>query len=137
MSEYDHLKEGNYYITISCNADCNPECSYQFYRDEHLVHKDGGRISILAGRNMSGRYTCSAKNSIMKTYKISTNFVDINIKCMFKKCVLLRLKVICVCQFLSSFIYFECYLRKPVAYRSPISTKKDLSLLVVLNECLI
>lgn len=95
-SEYDHLKEGQYYITISCNADCNPECLYHFYRNEQLVHKVDGTISVLAGRNMSGQYTCLAKNSIMKTYKISTNFADISIKCMFKKCFLLRLKVICV-----------------------------------------
>lgn len=84
-SKYDHLKEGQYYITISCNADCNPECFYQFYRDEQLVHKVDGTIRVLASRNMSGRYTCSAKNSVMKTYKISTNFVDISIKCMFIK----------------------------------------------------
>ena len=82
--KFDHLKEGQDYITISCIADCNPECSYQFYRDEQLVHRVDRTISVLAGRNMSGRYTCSAKNSVMKTYKISSNFVDINVKCMFE-----------------------------------------------------
>lgn len=86
---------------------------------------------------MSGRYTCSAKNSIMKTYKISTNFVDISIKCMFKKSVLLRLKVICVFNVCARLYTVKCYLCNIGADRSPISTNKDLSLLVVLNECLI
>ena len=81
-SDYGHLKEGQDYIRISCNADCNPECSYQYYKDNKFVNDPDRRL--LVDRKMSGRYICSAKNSFMNAYKDSTNFVDINIKCTFK-----------------------------------------------------
>nr|XP_022328442.1 uncharacterized protein LOC111127521 [Crassostrea virginica] len=77
-SDYGHLKEGQDYIRISCNADCNPECSYQYYKDNKFVNDPDRRL--LVDRKMSGRYICSAKNSFMNAYKDSTNFVDINIK---------------------------------------------------------
>nr|XP_022320238.1 hemicentin-1-like isoform X2 [Crassostrea virginica] len=75
-----NIKEGQDYIRIDCNADCNPECSYKFYRDEQLTHVGDRGLLSKANRNMSGRYTCSAKNDIMNSYKNSTNFVDVNIK---------------------------------------------------------
>ncbi|XP_065931662.1 carcinoembryonic antigen-related cell adhesion molecule 5 [Magallana gigas] len=77
-SWYDHLIEGQDYITLTCNADCNPECSYLFYQNGKLMNNAYTWRPIY--RNMSGRYTCSAKNSIVDMYRISSNFVTINTK---------------------------------------------------------
>lgn len=67
------------YINITCKADCYPECTYLFYQNGKLLNNT--YINKLVHRNMSGRYTCVAKNSILNTYKNSSNFEDINIKC--------------------------------------------------------
>nr|XP_034300021.1 hemicentin-1-like [Crassostrea gigas] len=77
-SWYRHLIEGQDYITFTCNADCNPGCSYLYYQNGKLLNKR--YINERVYRNMSGRYTCSAKNSIIDTYKNSSNSQDINIR---------------------------------------------------------
>lgn len=78
-SWYDHLIEGQDYITLTCNADCDPGCSYKFYQNGKLMNN--AYTSRLVYRNMSGRYTCSATNALVDTHMNSSNFVDINIKC--------------------------------------------------------
>lgn len=55
---------------------------------------------------------------------------------VIKKCFVKVKSNMCF-QCLCSFIYCKCYLCNIGADRSPISTNKDLSLLVVPNECLI
>lgn len=82
-SHYGHFIEKQDYIIISCIADCNPVCSYQYCKNGKLL-KEGsiGKLYLWpAQRNMSGRYSCSAKNSLMNFYQNSSNIVDINIKC--------------------------------------------------------
>lgn len=78
----DQLIEGRDYITLTCNADCNPECYYMFYKNGKLLNKR--YINERVHRNMSGRYTCSAKNSIADTNKNSSNSQDINIRCKYE-----------------------------------------------------
>ena len=77
-----NLWEGSGYITIRCNADCNPPCdSYQIYHNDTL--KDASKeIKITKTRENSGRYYCSASNSVGRGYVQSGNVANISIKCM-------------------------------------------------------
>ncbi|XP_065931658.1 hemicentin-1-like [Magallana gigas] len=77
-SSYEHLIEGQDRLTISCDADCQPMCTYLFYQTEKLLNKR--YIKELVHRNMSGRYTCAAKNSLMNAYRNSSNIQNIKIK---------------------------------------------------------
>nr|XP_034303529.1 uncharacterized protein LOC117681763 [Crassostrea gigas] len=77
-SSYEHLIEGQDRLTISCDADCQPMCTYLFYQNEKLLNKR--YIKELVHRNMSGRYTCAAKNSLMNAYRNSSNIQNIKIK---------------------------------------------------------
>nr|XP_034303525.1 obscurin-like [Crassostrea gigas] len=53
-------------------------CTYLFYHNEKLLDKM--YINELVHRNMSGRYTCAAKNSLINTYRNSSNSQNIKIK---------------------------------------------------------
>ena len=75
------LWEGSDYITIRCYADCNPPCdSYQIYHNDTL--KDTSKeIKITKTRENSGRYFCSASNSVGRGYTQSSNVANIIMKC--------------------------------------------------------
>ena len=75
------LWEGSGYITIRCNADCNPPCDrYQIYHNNTL--KDTSKeVKITKTRENSGRYSCSASNSGGRVYSQSLNVAYIIIKC--------------------------------------------------------
>lgn len=79
-SSHNHLIEGQDRLTITCIADCQPRCTYLFYQNEELLNKE--YIHEVVHRNMSGRYTCAAKNSLMNAYRNSLNIRNIKIKCM-------------------------------------------------------
>nr|XP_022322817.1 B-cell receptor CD22-like [Crassostrea virginica] len=79
-TDHGNLWEGHGYITIRCNADCNPPCDrYLIYHNDTL--KDTSKeIKITKTRENSGRYFCSASNSVRRgNVKSSTN-VDITVK---------------------------------------------------------
>lgn len=79
-SSLKHLIEAQDRLTITCDADCQPMCTYLFYQNEKLLDKR--YINELLHRNMSGRYTCAARNSLMNAYRNSSNSQNIKIKCM-------------------------------------------------------
>lgn len=79
-SSHKHLIEGQDKLTIACNADCQPRCIYLFYQNEKLLNKRYTNEPV--HRNMSGLYTCAAKNSLMNTCRNSSNSQNIKIKCM-------------------------------------------------------
>ena len=75
------LWEGSGYITIRCNADCNPPCDrYQIYYNDTLKYTSK-EIKITKTRENSGHYYCSASNSGGQDYAQSRNIVNITIKC--------------------------------------------------------
>eukprot|EP00105_Crassostrea_gigas_P045799 XP_019929947.1 PREDICTED: hemicentin-1 [Crassostrea gigas] len=77
-SSLEHLIEGQDRLTITCDADCQPRCTYLFYQNEKLLNKEYAQEVV--HRNMSGRYTCAAKNSLMNAYRNSSNIQNIKIK---------------------------------------------------------
>lgn len=79
-----YLIERKDHINITCKADCYPECTYLFYKNEKLLNNIYINKWVHMSRSMSGRYTCAAKNSMVKTYMNSSNFEDIYIKCAWK-----------------------------------------------------
>jgi hypothetical protein len=79
----NNLIEGRgYYVYLTCHADCNPTCSYGFYRNGQYKTLDyDGRIPVRKNRINSGRYSCSAGNSVADAPTNSSNSVDIYIQC--------------------------------------------------------
>nr|XP_034303515.1 hemicentin-2-like [Crassostrea gigas] len=77
-SLHKHLIEGQDRLTITCDADCQPMCTYLFYQNEKLLNKT--YIYEPVHKNMSGRYSCAAKNSLMNAYRNSSNIQNIKIK---------------------------------------------------------
>ncbi|XP_056012164.1 hemicentin-1-like [Ostrea edulis] len=78
-SDTEELWEGSGTITITCNADCNPQCNYHIYRDGGWFYT--GKTKVLAmDRKNSGNYICTSKNSVITTYTTSSNTIRLDIK---------------------------------------------------------
>ncbi|KAK7495372.1 hypothetical protein BaRGS_00013311 [Batillaria attramentaria] len=53
---------------IVCNADCNPQCTVQWTKDNSEPAASGDTLSLgTAGRDDTGKYTCTASNSLGQT----------------------------------------------------------------------
>ncbi|XP_056012174.1 hemicentin-1-like [Ostrea edulis] len=81
-SDTDELWEGNGTITITCNADCNPQCKFLMYRNGRYRQRvSSEKTKVLTmNRRYSGGYSCEAWNSVRRTPVNSSNSITLDIK---------------------------------------------------------
>lgn len=76
------IKEGDSSKSISCTADCYPDCRVHWTREE-----DGNSSTVIfpdtVTRNMSGTYTCVAVNPESSNASISTLSLTVQCKRVF------------------------------------------------------
>lgn len=52
-------------FSLRCSANCDPPCSYAWFRDRTPVASSGGKLSVLrATESEGGSYTCEASNKV-------------------------------------------------------------------------
>jgi hypothetical protein len=83
-SDRNNLIEGQGNVILTCYADCNPTCFYYFYKNSrYKKFRYYGSKYVVKYRGNSGRYSCSAENSVAESPTNSSNSVDIYIQCKF------------------------------------------------------
>nr|XP_022321408.1 hemicentin-1-like isoform X1 [Crassostrea virginica] len=79
-ADHGHLWEGRGTITIRCNADCYPPCDRYLIYHNNTLKNTSKEIKITKTRENSGRYFCSASNSVRRGNVKSSANVDITVK---------------------------------------------------------
>ncbi|XP_056009289.1 carcinoembryonic antigen-related cell adhesion molecule 5-like [Ostrea edulis] len=79
-SDRDELWEGDGKISITCNADCNPQCNrWSLYHNRHWLSSKK-TYTFAMDRENSGQYSCTARNSVQGTNVKSSNTVRLHLK---------------------------------------------------------